>query len=44
MIRYDKNGEKAIYNVFPFNEQLAKDYHLVIINKPYVPLIADEIS
>lgn len=30
------------YGVFPFNpDSLCKDYHLVIIGKPYIPLIAN---
>jgi pimeloyl-ACP methyl ester carboxylesterase len=45
MIRYEKDGKKLIYNVFPFHaDSLAKDYHIVIVGKPYVPLVADEKS
>jgi len=44
IIRYDHKDKKGIYNVFPFTNPdiLLEDYHLVIISKPYVPLIADE--
>lgn len=42
IITYDENGKKGIYNVFVFNtDSLTKKYHLAIINKPFVPLIAD---
>lgn len=35
------NGQ-GIYNVFPFNlEVFTKDYHLVIISKPSIPLVCD---
>lgn len=45
IIKYDKNGKQGIYNVFVFNpDSLLRDYHIVIINKPYVPLIIDEKS
>jgi len=45
IIKYDKNGKTGIYHVFVFNpDSLSKDYHLVIINKPYVPLVAEEKS
>lgn len=45
IIKYDENGKKGIYNVFVFNtDSLCKDYHLAIINKPFVPLIADKNS
>lgn len=37
-----KVAEEGIYNVFPFRtDSLEEKYHLVIISKPYVPLIAD---
>ena len=43
IIKYDENGKKGIYNVFVFNtDSLSKKYHLAIINKPFVPLIADK--
>jgi len=36
-----KNGAK-LYSVFPFEtDSLEKDYHLVIISKPYIPLVAE---
>lgn len=39
LIKYD---EKGIFGVFPFNpDSLTSDYHLAIVSKPYVPLIAD---
>jgi hypothetical protein len=39
LIKYDERG---LYNVFPFDEKLFLDnYHLVIINKPGIPVIAD---
>ena len=45
IIKYDVNGKKGIYNVFVFNtDSLSKKYHLAIINKPFVPLIADKNS
>ena len=45
IIKYDENGKKGIYNVFVFNtDSLSKKYHLAIINKPFVPLIADKNS
>jgi len=41
----DSSGKTGIYNVFVFNpENLSADYHLVIINKPYVPLLIDQHS
>jgi hypothetical protein len=45
MIRHYKEGKSAIYNVFPFTdlEDLSTECHLVIIGKPYIPLIVDEI-
>ncbi|WP_300598667.1 hypothetical protein [Niabella sp.] len=40
LIKTDGND---VYGVFPFNpDSLAEYYHLVIIGKPYVPLIADK--
>jgi pimeloyl-ACP methyl ester carboxylesterase len=46
IIRYnDSSGKEGIYNVFVFNpDSLSNDYHLVIINKPNIPLIADQKS
>jgi dienelactone hydrolase len=42
IITYDDNGKKGIYNVFVFNtDSLTNKYHLAIINKPFVPLVAD---
>ena len=43
IIKYDENGKKGIYNVFVFNtDSLCIDYHLAIISKPFVPLIANK--
>ncbi len=37
LIKYDEQG---IYGVFPFNpDSLSRYYHLVIISKPYIPLV-----
>ncbi len=45
IIKYNENGKKGIYNVFVFNpDSLANDYHLAIINKPSIPLLADQKS
>jgi pimeloyl-ACP methyl ester carboxylesterase len=45
IIKYDENGKKGIYHVFVFNpDSLSNEFHLAIINKPYVPLIADQKS
>src|SRR5438309_1537870 len=45
IVQYDDNGKKGIYHVFVFNpDSLANEYHLAIINKPGIPLIADERS
>ncbi|MFA6334376.1 MAG: acyl-CoA thioester hydrolase/BAAT C-terminal domain-containing protein [Bacteroidales bacterium] len=39
LIKYDG---QIVYGVFPFNsDSLAKNYHLVIVGKPYIPLISD---
>jgi len=39
LIKFDGEG---VYGVFPFNPDiLTLDYHVVIVSKPYVPLIAD---
>ncbi|MFT3902597.1 MAG: dienelactone hydrolase family protein [Niabella sp.] len=41
----DSSGWSGIYNVFVFNpDSLSNEYHLAIINKPYIPLIADQKS
>jgi Dienelactone hydrolase family len=43
MIKYDSSGKQKIYSVFPFNpDSLIQEYHLIIIGKPNIPLIADE--
>ena len=45
IIKYNDNGKKGIYPLFVFNpDSLSNEYHLVIINKPFVPLIADQKS
>jgi len=46
IIKYkETNGKTGIYNVFVFNPaSLSNEFHLAIINKPYVPLIADQKS
>lgn len=45
IIKYNDNGKKGIYPLFVFNpDSLSNEYHLAIINKPYVPLIADQKS
>ena len=39
LIKYSEEGD---YPVFPFNtDSISQKYHLVIIGKPYIPLIAD---
>jgi dienelactone hydrolase len=39
LIKYD---EKGMFGVFTFNpDSLTGDYHLVIVSKPYVPIVAD---
>ncbi|MDY0089578.1 MAG: acyl-CoA thioester hydrolase/BAAT C-terminal domain-containing protein [Flavobacteriaceae bacterium] len=39
LIKYDGDD---IYGVFPFNPEIFTDkFHLVIISKPYIPIIAD---
>ncbi|MDR2840132.1 MAG: hypothetical protein LBV75_02545, partial [Paludibacter sp.] len=39
LIKYDENG---VYGLFPFNpDNLTNKYHLVIVSKPYIPLICD---
>ncbi|MCW3466061.1 hypothetical protein [Chitinophaga nivalis] len=43
IITYDAGGQRAIYPVFVFNpDSLSAQYHLVIIGKPYIPLVADQ--
>ncbi len=43
IITYNENGKQGIYNVFVFNpDSLSDKYHLAIIGKPYVPLVADK--
>jgi hypothetical protein len=45
IIKYASSGKQKIYNVFPFNpDSLSKEYHLAIISKPHIPLIANEKS
>lgn len=39
LIVYD---EKGTYGVFPFNpENLSSDYHIIIVSKPYIPIISE---
>ncbi len=39
LINYDEGGP---YGVFPFNpDSLSEKYHLVIVGKPYIPVMAD---
>lgn len=46
MIRYTSDNKIKIYNVFPFTrpDSLLINYHIAIVSKPYIPLIADEKS
>jgi len=45
IIKYNDDGKKGIYPLFVFNpDSLSNEYHLVIINKPFVPLLADQKS
>jgi dienelactone hydrolase len=45
IIKYDDNGKKGIYPLFVFNpDSLSPEYHLAVISKPCVPLIADQKS
>src|SRR5215216_3201127 len=45
IIKYDDNDKKGIYPLFVFNpDSLSNEYHLAVINKPYIPLIADQKS
>ena len=42
LIKYDEQG---VYGVFPFNpDSLTIDYHLAIVGKPSIPLIAEKKS
>ena len=42
IINFDDNGKKGIYPPFVFNpDSLSNGYHLAVISKPFVPLIAD---
>ena len=37
-----KYQESDVFGVFPFNpDSLTKEYHLVIVSKPYIPIIVD---
>lgn len=43
LITYNENGKAGIYRTPVFNaDSILNSYHLVIINKPFVPLIADK--
>lgn len=43
IIVYDTSKDNGIYSVFPFNaDSLSEQYHLVIISKPYVPLMINQ--
>ncbi len=43
IITYDENNKKGIFNVFVFNpDSLSNEYHLAIIGKPGIPLIASQ--
>lgn len=45
MINYKSDGRQGIYAVFPFRaDSLARDYHLVIIGKPYIPLMVRDTA
>jgi dienelactone hydrolase len=45
IIKYADNGKKGIYHVFVFDpDSLSNEYHLAIIGKPFVPLIAEQKS
>lgn len=45
IIKYNDKGKQGIYNVFVFNtDSLSENYHLAIISKPWIPLIADQRS
>jgi hypothetical protein len=37
-----KYSDEMAFNVFPFiTEKLCEDYHLVIISKPFIPIVSD---
>jgi dienelactone hydrolase len=37
-----KYSEREVYGLFPFNpDSLTSKYHLVVVSKPYIPLICD---
>ncbi len=39
LIKYDEDGS---YGVFPFNpDSFSEKYHLIIVSKPYIPVMAD---
>ncbi|MBC9930917.1 alpha/beta hydrolase [Chitinophaga qingshengii] len=43
LIRYEHNGQTAVTNAFVFNpDSLARNYHVAVISKAYVPLVADQ--
>lgn len=43
IITYNENGKTGIFRIPVFNpDSLSKNYHIVIISKPYVPLISDK--
>jgi dienelactone hydrolase len=43
IIKYEEGNKKGIYHVFVFNPDIfSDDYHLAIIAKPYIPLIAEQ--
>jgi dienelactone hydrolase len=45
IITYNDNGRNGVYPLFVFNpDGLSNEYHLIIIGKPFVPLIADQKS
>ncbi|RYY56544.1 MAG: hypothetical protein EOO09_06280 [Chitinophagaceae bacterium] len=44
VVTYNDNGQKGNYPVFVFNtDSLATDYHLVIIGKPGIPVVAEQV-
>jgi hypothetical protein len=45
MVTYKDGNKTGIYNVFVFNpDSLSGEYHLAMINKPYIPLMSDQHS
>lgn len=43
LIRYEQNGQTAVTNAFVFNpDSLTRHYHVAVISKAYVPLVADQ--